>query len=112
MKLQEILTHEKFSREHNLGVFALLVLGILDSLVYGQIDTTDAIRLFFHVDNALYVRRYLKSKAAEEIMSRGVQLDDIFEILPPAESNRQFQLEVARMRTVCQKLINRKRLVA
>jgi hypothetical protein len=47
-----------------------------------KMSVTDALRLFFHVENCLFVRKNLKEKIADQIMSRGVQLPDLFDALP------------------------------
>jgi hypothetical protein len=45
-------------------------------------------------------------------MSHGVQLPDLFDLLPADEAHRQFQHELATMRTLCLKLLEDKQLVA
>jgi hypothetical protein len=45
-------------------------------------------------------------------MSHGVQLPDLFEALPMAEAQREFQRELAIMRTLCLKLLEQKQLMA
>ena len=45
-------------------------------------------------------------------MSHGVQLPDLFAILPPEEAHREFHRELATMRTLCLKLLEGKRSVA
>jgi len=49
---------------------------------------------------------------ADAVMSHGVQLPDLFEALPTAEAQREFQRELATMRALCLKLLEQKRLVA
>ena len=45
-------------------------------------------------------------------MSHGVQLPDLFEALPTKEAHREFQRELATMRSLCLKLLEGKQLVA
>jgi hypothetical protein len=45
-------------------------------------------------------------------MSHGVQLPDLFEVLPPEEAHREFQRELATIRSLCLKLLEGQRLVA
>jgi hypothetical protein len=71
-----------------------------------------AIELYFHADNSLFVRKQLQQKAADEIMSRGVQLADLFETLPVEEAQREFQRELTAMRLLCLKLLGDKQLAA
>lgn len=94
------------------ALFALLNLGLIESLANGLMSTTDAVRIFFHADNCLFVRKRLRVKTADEIMSHGVQLPDLFDALPPEEAQRQFQRELAIMRSLCMKLLDARRLVA
>jgi len=95
-----------------LGVFALLGLGVAESLTSGLLSASDSVRSFFHADNCLFVRKRLRNKLADEIMSRGTQLPDIFDALPIEEAQREFQHEVAAIRSLCRQLLERKRSVA
>jgi hypothetical protein len=92
--------------------FALLSLGIVESLASGTLSATAAVRCFFHADNCLYVREHLKKKVADEVMSRGVQLPDLFDALSPEESHREFQRELATMRSLCLKLLGGRQAAA
>jgi hypothetical protein len=85
---------------------------MIESLANGVVSATEALRLFFHVDNCLFVRKHLRDKAADAIMSHGVQLPDLFEALSTKEAHREFQRELATMRTLCLKLLEEKQLVA
>lgn len=58
------------------------------------------------------VRKHLRNKTADAVMSHGVQLPDLFEALPTAEAQREFQRELATMRSLCLKLLEQKQLVA
>jgi hypothetical protein len=112
MELQSLLTASAKPRIEQVGVFGLLVLGVIESLANGVLSARDAVRLFFNADNCLFVRKRLRKKVADEIMSRGVQLPDLFEALPPEEAHREFQRELATMRSLCLKLLEKKQLVA
>ena len=59
---------------------------------------TDGVRLFFDVENCLCVRKQMRDKLADKIMSRGVQLPDLFTVLPAEEAQREFQHELATVR--------------
>lgn len=94
------------------GLFALLNLGLIESLANGMMSPEEAIRLFYNAENCLYVQKSLRQKIAAEVMSRGTQLPDLFEALPADEALRQFQHELATMRSLCLRLLEKKLLVA
>lgn len=112
MSLQAVLAASNESPRERLALFALVTLGVLESLAHGLLSAADALRLFFHADNCLYVRKQLRDKTADAVMSHGVQLPDLFEALPTAETNREFQRELATMRALCLKLLEQKQMVA
>jgi hypothetical protein len=112
MSLQTLLTASHESPRQQLALFALLTLGILESLAHGLLSATEALRVFFHAENCLFIRKHLRDKTAEAVMSHGVQLPDLFDALPPAEAQREFQRELATMRALCLKLLEQKQLVA
>ena len=112
MSLQALLAASLESPGQRLALFALLTLGLLESLAHGLLSATDALQVFFHADNCLFVRKHLRDKTAEAVMSHGVQLPDLFEALPLAEAQREFQRELATMRALCLKLLEQKQLVA
>jgi hypothetical protein len=84
---------------------ALLPLGMLASLAHGVLSATDALRVFFHTENCLFVRKQWRGKTAAAIMSHGVQLPDLFEVLPLTAAHRECQRELAVMRALCLKLL-------
>lgn len=90
----------------------MLGLGITDLLISGLISASSALRLFFNAENCLFVHKHLRDKVADEIMSRAVQLPDLFEVLPAEEAHREFQKELAALRTLCLKLLEKRQLVA
>ena len=99
-------------RDRQAASFALLCLGIIESLAGGLITVTDALRLFFNAENCLFVRKNLEQRIADHIMSRGVQLPDLFETLPLGEAQREFQHELASMHSLCLKLLEEKQIAA
>lgn len=111
--LSELLSSENNGRDpRRLGLFALLGLGIVECLVNGALGSAEATRLFFHAQNCHYVRKDLRDKIADEIMSRGVQLQDLFEALPEQEAQKEFQRELEAIRSLCLRLLERHQLVA
>ena len=97
-------------RDRQASAFALICLGIIESLTSGLINGKDAIRLFFHSENCEFVQKKLKVRIADQIMSRGVQLPDLFDTLPPEEAQRELQQELIRMHTLCIKLLEDKKI--
>jgi hypothetical protein len=112
MSLQALLAAPRESPGQRLVLFALLTLGMLESLAHGLLSASDALQVFFHAENCLFVRKHLRNKTADAVMSHGVQLPDLFEVLPTAEAQREFQRELATMRSLCLKLLEQKQLVA
>lgn len=111
VRLKDVLTGSGRSPAKRLALFAWLNLGVIESLGSGLISPTDAVRLFFNADNCLFVRKLL-GKTADEIMSRGVQLPDLFDAMSAEEAHREFQHELEIMRGLCRKLLDEKKLVA
>lgn len=109
--LEELLSHVEFP-EQRVACVALLGLGIVESLTSGSLRATDAVRLFFHADNCLFVRRRLKDKRLDALMGRGVQLPDLFDVLPVEEAERQFRRELTTLRGQCLELIDGSRIAA
>lgn len=99
------LLSQTTDKDQQIASFALLFLGVIESLVGGAITASSAVELFFHADNCLFVRKQLQQKVADEIMSRGVQLSDIFDALSAQEAQQEFQRELTAMRLLCLKLL-------
>ena len=106
------LLSQASDKDQQMASFTLLSLGVIESLVSGAITASNAVELFFYADNCLFVREQLRQKAADEIMSRGVQLPDIFDVLSAEEAHREFQRELAMMRSLCLKILEDKQLAA
>jgi hypothetical protein len=112
INLKALLSARGRALEQRLALFAWLNLGIVESLEKGLLTPKDAIRIFFNGDNCLFVRRNLKEENAEEIMSRGVQLDDLREALPAKRVHQELQKELKRMRSLSLNILEQKRLAA
>ncbi len=110
--LSELLSGTGGDGPRRLGLFALLTLGITESLASGTLGSGDATRLFFHAQNCLYVRKRLRNEIADEIMSHGVQLQDLFEALSEQEAQKEFQRELGAIRSLCLRLLDQHQLVA
>lgn len=112
VSLQTLLTASGGTPAQLLTLFALLTLGIIESLANGLLSTNNALRVFFHAENCLFVRKHFRDKTADAIMSHGVQLPDLFDVLPTQDAHREFQRELVTMRALCLKLLEEKQLVA
>jgi hypothetical protein len=112
MSLQTLLAAGGSTPGQQLALFALLDLGLIEALANGLLSATHALRLFFHTENCLFVRKHLRDKTADAIMSHGVQLPDVFDVLPREEAHREFQRELGTMRDLCLKLLAEKQLLA
>jgi hypothetical protein len=112
MRLESILAEPDGTPARRLALFALLGLGMVESLANGLVSANEAVRLFFNAENCLFVRQRLKDRTADRVMSHGTQLPDLFDILPADEAQRQFLHELSTMRTLCLKLIEGTRQAA
>jgi hypothetical protein len=104
-----LLSEVPGSPSQQLELFALVNLGLVQSLASGLLSPTEAVEHFYHADNCLYVQRDLRKREANAIMSRGTQLPDLFECLPAEEARREFYQELETIRALCLKLLGRKR---
>lgn len=112
IELATVLPGEGGQRDSQLRLFAVLNLGIMELLASGSMSSLDATRLFFNAENCLYVRKKLRDKVADKIMGHGVQLHDLFEVLPSREAQQEFQRELASIRSLCLQLLEQHELVA
>ena len=93
-------------------LFALINLGIVQTLASGSLSPTDAVKRFYHAENCLYVRKHFKQEEANAIMSHGVQLPDLFETLPIEEARREFYHELETIRSLSLKLMEKVRVLS
>jgi len=112
IQLKTVLSEAGSTPEQQLALFALLNLGLVESLATGSVSAADVVRIFFHAENCLFVRQRLRDRIADEVMSHGVQLPDLFDALPAKEAQREFQRELATMRSLCLMLLAEKQLAA
>jgi len=104
-----LLSEARGSLPRQCELFALVNLGLVQSLASGMLSVTEAVERFYHADNCLYVRKHFRSREADAIMSHGVQLPDLFDCLPPDEARPQFYHELETMQTLCLKLLEKGR---
>ena len=100
---QILLSEHRGSRTQQLEFFAIVNLDIVESLASGALAPADVVRCFYHAANLLYARRTLRSKDVDDVMSRGVQLPDLFDALGAAEAHREFCRELEAIRGLCLK---------
>jgi len=98
------------SLTQQLELFALVNLGLVQSLASGILTPTDAIHRFYHAANCLYVQKQFRIKEANAIMSHGVQLADLFDALSAEEAQRELNSELEIIRSLCLKLLAKRRL--
>ncbi|MEI6239056.1 MAG: hypothetical protein WCR51_01570 [Planctomycetia bacterium] len=110
--LERLLRTDGSMPEERQDVFALLMLGLFDSLESGVLSPADAVAICFHAENCRFVGGTLKSVDADEVMERGTQLADLFDALTPEEAKQECAAEVAAMRTCCLAMLGHGRLVA
>ncbi len=104
-----LLSENRGSRAERIEFFAIVNLGIIQSLASGALTPAEAVQRFYHAANCSHVRRTLRSKDANEAMSRGVQLPDLFEALGAEEAGREFYREIEAIRALSLKLLARGR---
>jgi hypothetical protein len=109
-KFRVVLSDISGDLTQQLRYFALLNLGMVQSLTSGVISAAEAVRLFYNAENCLYVREHFRNKKVNAIMSHGVQLSDLFETLPADEASREFFRELETMRSLCMSLLAIKRI--
>ena len=112
INLKSLLSAPGRTLEQKLAFFAWLNLGIVESLTKGLLTPEDAVIIFFNGDNCIFVQRTLKEENAQEIMSRGVQLIDLFAALPRKRAHQELQKELKRMRALSLGILEQKRLAA
>ncbi len=93
-----------------LELFALVNLGLVQSLASGVLTPTEAVARFYHAENCLHVKSNYRKKEAQEIMSRGIQLADLFESLSPEEAQSEFYRELETMRSLCLRILGKGRI--
>ena len=112
LQLEPLLAATSRTPADRSALFAVFALGVIELLTNGLLSANDAVRYFFHAENCLFVRKHLRGKVADQIMSHGVQLPDLFDMLPADEAQREYQRELATMRSLCLKLLGDKQRVA
>lgn len=104
-----VLSATTGNRDQQRELFALLNLGLVQSLASGILSPTEAVERFYHAENCLYVHKNFRQKAANAIMSHGVQLPDLFEGLPAEEARREFYYELETIRSLSLHLLEKRR---
>ena len=112
LKLESLFSNLGPNQAEQIRVFALINLGLIESLANGSISATEAVKRFYVSDNCLFVRKILKDKTADQVMSHGVQLPDLFDSLPVEEARRKFLHELAIMKGLCLQLMDSQRQAA
>ena len=111
-RLEHLLSAVVSDQTDRLAFFAIINLGVVETLVNGSIGAAEAVSNFYDADNCLFVKNVLKDKTANRIMSHGVQLPDLFDSLSFEDAQREFVHELATMRSLCLQLLESRRQVA
>jgi hypothetical protein len=96
---------DNLPKPQKLAMFAGLNLAILSSIDSKGEAIPSVTAGFYHAANCLYVKRSIKDKNANELMSRGVQLPDLFDALPRGQAEGELKREMNAMRAICYKLL-------
>jgi hypothetical protein len=107
--LRVVLSELSGSPGRQLELFALVNLGLVQSIASGVLTPTEAVERFYHARNCLYVQKHFRRKEAQIIMSHGIQLPDLFDSLSPEEAQRELYHELEAMRSLCLKLLGKGR---
>lgn len=104
-----VLSELRGNLPQQVDLFALVNLGLVQSLASGVLSPTEALERFYHVDNCLYVQKRFRRKEANAIMSHGIQLADLFDCLPAEVARREFYRELEAIRALCLRLLHKTR---
>lgn len=112
MHLESLLAEAGAKESQQLALFAILNLGVIESVASGTMTASDAVRLIYHAENCRHVRDHFPAKIADRIMSHGVQLPDLVDALPAEEAHRELRRELETMRSLCLKILEKKKRAA
>jgi len=112
LSLEAMLPAMTDDASRHLEIFALLTLGVLDAIEGGVLSPEASQHRFFTAANCLYARHALNHPDVDAIMSRGVEIPDILEALPPEEAAREVPVELEAMRAACLRILAGQRRVA
>ena len=73
---------------YRLGLFALLNLGVVELLANGALSAVEATRGFYNAENCLYVRKHLRDKTADKIMSHAFNCKICLRLCPEEKRNK------------------------
>lgn len=110
--LSKLLGEPDADKAEAVRLFATLNLGVVELLANGALSSAAATPFFYNAANCLHVRKKMRDKTADAIMSHGVQLQDLFESLSEREAQQEFQRELAAIRALCLQLLDQHELVA
>jgi hypothetical protein len=112
MQLETLFAAAGGDRTEELRLFSRLILGVTEELDQGSSSASDAVRSVYNADNCLFIRKRFRKELPDRIMSHGVQLPDLFDALPSELAYREFKHELAKIRSLCLKILDELRLVA
>jgi hypothetical protein len=106
MQLEALLAAAGGDRAEELRLFSRLMLGVTEELDHGLMSASEAVRSVYNADNCLFVRKRFRKGLPDLIMSHGVQLPDLFDALPGEQAYREFKHELAKIRSLCLKILD------
>ena len=92
--LRVVLSELSGSVGRQLELFALVNLGLVQSMASGVLTPTEAVERFYHVGNFLYVQKHFRRREAQTIMSRGIRLPDLFDSCHPKRRSASFTMSL------------------
>jgi hypothetical protein len=110
--LETLLPTVGAAKTQQLALFAIVNLGVIEALQGGLLTPTDALGVLYHAQNCFYIHQQFPDTTADIIMSHGIQLPDLFDVLPPELAQRNLYQQLEEMRSLCFNLLEKEPMAA
>ena len=110
--LEPLLNSAGTDEPQQMALFAMVQLGVIQSIQSGLLTPSEAVGFIYHGENCFYIHQHFPDSTADVIMSHGIQLPDLFEVLPPEVAQRELYRELEIIRTLCLQLLDTQPLAA
>lgn len=110
--LETLLESAGADETQRLALFAMVQLGVIQSIQSGLLTPSEALGFIYHAQNCFYIHQHFPDSTADVIMSHGIQLPDLFDVLPAEVAQRELYRELEIMRTLCLKLLDTEQVAA